>query len=218
MRDTARNFANGHTIALFEPDLSAAPGAALAGCDHALDTARLRHQAQAAASGRPRPRPKPPPQQGAPWTCIWNGLRGSAILIGLAVWLLRPAALPAAAPVLALWMASRGISAWLNRAPRTMNRALPSGGREHGSATMRRGSAASSATGVRTAPTGSFRTACAKTAQVELRLSPTNLGMLLNARIAAVHFGVIDSGRVRFRDQADARSRRWRCPNIAATF
>ena len=37
----------------------------------------------------------------------------------------------------------------------------------------------------------------AKTASAALRLSPTNLGMLLNARIAALHFGVITLGGVR---------------------
>ena len=42
------------------------------------------------------------------------------VALGLAagIWLLRPSALPAAAPLLALWILSRPFSSWLNRRPR----------------------------------------------------------------------------------------------------
>jgi len=42
-----------------------------------------------------------------------------AIGLAVAVRLIRPAALPVAAPILALWLVSLGVSGWLNRRPRT---------------------------------------------------------------------------------------------------
>lgn len=46
----------------------------------------------------------------APWV---------SIALALIVWKVRPSALPAAAPILFLWLVSRRGSAWLNRRPRT---------------------------------------------------------------------------------------------------
>ena len=134
------------------------------------------------------------------WT-PWIG-----ILLGLLVWLVRPAALPAAAPVLALWIGSRGFSAWLNRAPRTMNRALEREDREwlrgHGERICRYFQDWSSPSTNWLIP-DSVR----EDGAVALRLSPTNLGLLLNARIAALHFGVTTLGRVHLPYQADAGPR-----------
>ena len=54
-----------------------------------------------------------------------------------------------------------------------------------------------------------------KTALSISRLSPTNLGMLLNARIAAVHMGLAVGG-ICFRYAADAGPSGSNCPNTAA--
>ncbi len=121
------------------------------------------------------------------WT-PWIG-----ILLALLVWWLRPAALPAAAPVLALWIGSRGFSAWLNRAPRTMNRALKIEDREwlrgHAEKICRYFQDWSSPSTNWLIPDS-----VGEDGAVALRFSPTNLGMLLNARIAALQFGVISLG------------------------
>jgi len=114
------------------------------------------------------------------------------ISIGLAaaVWLVRPQALPAAAPLLGLWAISRGFSSWLNRRPRTVHSRLSMGDvqlmRESADRIWRFFHDWSTASTNWLIP-DSVRDDGA----VELRLSPTNLGMLLNARIAAVHLGVM---------------------------
>ncbi|HVX65145.1 MAG TPA: glucoamylase family protein, partial [Bryobacteraceae bacterium] len=106
------------------------------------------------------------------------------------VWLLRPAALPVALPIIALWFASRGISAWLNGAPRVSNRALS----EEDSQRLREW-AEQMCRFFRDWSTEATQwlipDSVHEDGQVALRLSPTNLGMLLNARIAAVHLGVL---------------------------
>jgi cyclic beta-1,2-glucan synthetase len=111
-------------------------------------------------------------------------------LIGVAVWLLRPEALPAAAPVLALWIGSRGFSAWLNRPPATTSRVLDRADREwlcgQAENMFRFFQDWSSASTNWLIPDN-----IAEDGDVAARLSPTNLGMLLNARVAALHFGVL---------------------------
>lgn len=118
----------------------------------------------------------------------WTPLFSAAI--GAALWLMRPEALEIAGPVLFLWFVSRGISAWLNRPPRTSNRGLSLEDTNllHESAEricrfFRDWSSPETnwliPDNVRDGGTPA------------LRLSPTNLGMLLNARIAAVHLGVL---------------------------
>ena len=114
------------------------------------------------------------------------------IALGLAVviWLVRPSALLSAAPLLALWTISRAFSSWLNRRPRAGHSTL---GKEE--AQLMRESAdriwrffhdwSSSSTN------WLIPDSVRENGTVDLRLSPTNLGMLLNARIAAVHLGVM---------------------------
>ena len=157
---------------------------------HAPSPARVHHPAETAGMGKPRPRPKPR-QAARRRSTHWNGLPWIGILLALLVWGLRPAALPAAAPVLALWIGSRGFSAWLNRAPRTMNRALKIEDREwlrgHAEKICRYFQDWSSASTNWLIP-DSVR----EDGAVALRFSPTNLGMLLNARIAALQFGVMN--------------------------
>lgn len=120
-----------------------------------------------------------------PWIALW---------LAAGVWILRPKALPAAAPFLALWFASSGISAWLNRAPRTANRRLS--GKE---ARQLREWAESMCRFFRDWSTPATNWLIPDSVREDggaaLRLSPTNLGMLLNARIAAVHLGVMPLAR-----------------------
>lgn len=116
------------------------------------------------------------------WT-PWMSLALAALIA-----LIRPAALPAAAPLLGLWLTSRPFSNWLNRRPRGGHTEL----------------ATEQAHLMREAADRMWRFfhewSCASTnwlipdsvrenGAVELKLSPTNLGMLLNARVAAVHSG-----------------------------
>jgi len=111
-----------------------------------------------------------------------------SLAIGAAVWLLRPHALPAALPVLALWAASRPLSAWLNRRPRASNRALRSADvlwlRSQGEKIWRFFHDWSTPSTRWLIPDH-----VREDGEAAERLSPTNLGMLLNARIAAVHLG-----------------------------
>jgi cyclic beta-1,2-glucan synthetase len=118
----------------------------------------------------------------------WSPLM--AAVLACLVWLVRPGALRVAVPILSLWFLARFLSAWLNRAPRTGHHEIQQKDVEY----LR-------ATAVRT-----WRYfcewSCAETnwlipdnvredGTVTPRLSPTNLGFLLDARIAAVHFGYL---------------------------
>jgi hypothetical protein len=113
-----------------------------------------------------------------------------ALGLAAAIWLIRPSALVSAAPLLGLWTASRAFSSWLNRRPRAGHSTL---GKEE--AQLMRESAdriwrffhdwSSSSTN------WLIPDSVRENGAVDLRLSPTNLGMLLNARIAAVHLGVM---------------------------
>ncbi|HLK70069.1 MAG TPA: glucoamylase family protein [Bryobacteraceae bacterium] len=112
-----------------------------------------------------------------------------AIAIAAAIALVRPSGLPAAAPVLALWVGSRAFSKWLNRPPRTVDRQISTEGsqllRESADRLWRFFHDWSSPASNWLIP-DSVR----ENGAVELRISPTNLGMLLNARVAAVHLGL----------------------------
>ena len=129
VQDTSRAFANGHAIALF--GLIFLLHQALLSMDaitrSILRVFVTRHKLlewETAAEAEATAGRKATVDVYLEWT-PWIG-----ILLGLLVWMVRPAALPAAAPVLALWIGSRGFSAYLNRAPRTMNRALEREDRE----------------------------------------------------------------------------------------
>ncbi len=114
-----------------------------------------------------------------------------AIAIGLAVAvrLIHPVALPVAAPILAMWLASLGVSGWLNRRPRTGRCKL--GKRE---TLLLRNSADQIYRFFRdwSSPATNWLIpdSVSEDGEAELRFSPTNLGLLLNARIAAVHLGL----------------------------
>jgi cyclic beta-1,2-glucan synthetase len=138
---------------------------------------------ETAAESEGRLRPKATVDVYLEWT-PWIALG-----IGLAVWAIRPRALPAAAPVLFLWMISRWVSGWLNRRPRSASGRLQQ----------------KDALFLRSAAERIYRYFCdwsspatawlipdsvRENGAVDLRLSPTNLGLLLNTRIAAVHLGL----------------------------
>jgi cyclic beta-1,2-glucan synthetase len=112
-----------------------------------------------------------------------------ALALCAAVWFIRPRALPAAAPILSLWLISGAVSGWLNRRPRAAGCRLR----------------AKDATLLCTAAERIYRyfsdwsspgtswlipDSVRENGSVDLRISPTNLGFLLNARIAAVHLGL----------------------------
>ncbi len=189
IRDTARAFGKGHAIALFS--LIFLMHQALVSLDaiarsvmRVFITKRRLLEWETAAEAEAEVRSKATVDVYLEWT------PGLAVAVGLLVWLIRPGALPAAAPILTLWVASRGVSAWLNRAPRTMNRALPKEDaewlREIAEKMCRFFRDWSSPTTHWLIP-DSVR----EDGEAALRVSPTNVAMLLNANIAALHFGVI---------------------------
>jgi cyclic beta-1,2-glucan synthetase len=113
-----------------------------------------------------------------------------SITFALAVWLIRPNALIVAAPVLAGWFLSRWISAWLNRSPRARSHELNAAGTE-----LLRDSAERMYRFFRDwslpATHWLIPDNVREDGSVALRISPTNVGLLLNARIAGVHFGFL---------------------------
>lgn len=115
-----------------------------------------------------------------------------SITVALAgiVFLVRPAALPVAAPVLAAWFLSRAISAWLNRSPKARSHELNTADTE-----LLRDSAERMYRFFRdwSSPATNWLIPdnVREDGAVALRISPTNLGLLLNARIAGVHFGFL---------------------------
>jgi hypothetical protein len=113
-----------------------------------------------------------------------------SIVIGALVWRLHPAALIAAAPILALWASSWVVSALLNRPPRASSRTLRREDAEwlrgYGEKMCRFFSDWSSAANNWLIPDR-----IREDGEAAMTLSPTNLGLLLNARVAALHFGVL---------------------------
>lgn len=111
-----------------------------------------------------------------------------SIAIGVLVWRFRPAALPAAAPILALWASSWAVSAWLNRPLRTSSRALR---REDAKWLRGYGERMCRFFHDWSSPASNWMIPdyVREDGEAVMTLSPTNLGLLLNARIAAVHFG-----------------------------
>lgn len=114
-----------------------------------------------------------------------------AILLGFMVWAVRPHALPSALPLLALWACSKAVSSWLGRAPATAR-----------NQTSRKNLAFLRRTALRTwRYFAEYSTAehhwlipdnvQEEPAAVAARVSPTNIGFLLNARQVACEFGYL---------------------------
>jgi cyclic beta-1,2-glucan synthetase len=110
--------------------------------------------------------------------------------IGALLWLVRPEALLVAGPILALWFLSRGISAWLNRPPRLGHRELKMKDKRFLEENAKKMCAFfedwSSAETNWLIPDN-----VREDGPAAHRLSPTNLGFLLNARVGAVHLGLL---------------------------
>ena len=194
--DTLAAFANGHAIALF--GLIFLLHQALLSIDaisrsmlRVFVTRRKLLEWETAAEAEAEVRSKATVDVYLEWT-PWIGAA-----LGLLVWLARPHALAAAAPVLALWIGSRAFSAWLNRAPRAIKCALEVEDRE-----WLRTQADKiwqyfhdwSSPATHWLIPDSVR----EDGRIDLRLSPTNLGLLLNARIAAIECGLMSPGEFAF--------------------
>ncbi len=113
-----------------------------------------------------------------------------SIALAFPIWLARPSAMKFAAPVLLAWFVSRGISDWLNRAPRTANRTLKAADAEllrEASERIWRFFHDWSTEATNWLIPDSVR----EDGAIAPRVSPTNLGLLLNSRVAAVHFGLL---------------------------
>jgi cyclic beta-1,2-glucan synthetase len=114
-----------------------------------------------------------------------------AMVLFLLVWLARPLALPAALPILLLWAFSKPVSQWLNRPPR-MERKLTSERdrwllRVSALRTWRYFAEFSTEEHHWLIPDNVQE----KNTEVAPRVSPTNLGLLLNARQVACKFGYL---------------------------
>ena len=114
-----------------------------------------------------------------------------ALALGVLVLRVRPTALPAAIPVLLLWACSKEVSAWLNRSPVAARSALSAKQqrllRRAALRTWRYFAEYSTAEHNWLVPD------CvqAEPALVASKISPTNLGFLLNARQVACEFGYL---------------------------
>ena len=107
----------------------------------------------------------------------------------LSILIVHAASLPFAFPVLLLWMFSPAVADWLGRSPSARKSSLTADDvqwfRENGKRICQFYTDWSSP-----ATEWLIPDSVDADGQAELRLSPTNLGMLLNARIAAVHLGM----------------------------
>jgi len=115
----------------------------------------------------------------------------AAILLGLLVWFVRPQALPAALPLLVLWACSKLISIWLNGSPSpARNQTSPENViflRRAALHTWRYFAEHSAAEHNWLIPDNVQEEPPA----IAARVSPTNIGLLLNARQAACEFGYL---------------------------
>jgi hypothetical protein len=188
-RDTIQQFATGHAISTFTlifllHQALLSMDAIARSVSRVFITRKRLLQWETAAEAETAARSKATVDIYLEWTPFL------AAAIGAIVWRLRPEALPAAAPVLCLWAASRAFSAWLNRSPVTTHCALDrletDWLRAQGESMCRYFRDWSSASTNWLIPDN-----VGEDGEAALRLSPTNLGLLLNARIAALHFGVL---------------------------
>jgi cyclic beta-1,2-glucan synthetase len=113
-----------------------------------------------------------------------------SVAIGLLVWHFRPSALSAAAPILMLWAISWPLSLWLNGPLRSSSHSLPWRDsewlRDHAGKMWRFFQDWSSPATNWLIPDHVHEDGTAA-----MTLSPTNLGLLLNARIAALQLGAL---------------------------
>jgi len=114
-----------------------------------------------------------------------------AVGLGVLVWEFRPRVVPAALPILALWAASKLVASWLNQPPSAAETKIPAKDlrflRQTALLTWRYFHELSTAEHHWLIPDNVQEQPPA----VAARVSPTNLGMLLNARQAACEFGYL---------------------------
>jgi cyclic beta-1,2-glucan synthetase len=131
------------------------------------------------------------PRGRTPVDVYLNGMPLLSIMLGLLVWSVRPRALPAALPILLLWACSKLVSSWLNRLPATARHQ-----------TSRKDVAFLRHTALRTwRYFAEYSTAehnwlipdnvQEQPAAIGARISPTNIGFLLNARQVGCEFGYL---------------------------
>jgi hypothetical protein len=111
--------------------------------------------------------------------------------LGVLVWFARRSALPAALPILLLWASSKLLSQWLNRPPRPLRSAVPEKDKR-----MLRGAALRTWRYFAEFSTEEHNWLVPDNVQekplsIAARISPTNLGFLLNARQVACEFGYL---------------------------
>ena len=127
----------------------------------------------------------------APVDVYLNWMFLLSIMLGLLVWSVRPQALPAALPILLLWACSKPVSSWLNRPPVTArNQASPKDVaflRRTALKTWRYFAEYSTAEHNWLIPDNVQEHPSA----IAARVSPTNIGFLLNARQVACEFGYL---------------------------
>jgi cyclic beta-1,2-glucan synthetase len=114
-----------------------------------------------------------------------------SILLGLLVWAVRPQALSAAVPVLALWACSKLVSSWLNRPPAAARNQT-----SLKNVAFLRGAALKTWRYFAEYSTAEHNWLIPDNVQeqppaVAARVSPTNIGLLLNARQVAYEFGYL---------------------------
>jgi cyclic beta-1,2-glucan synthetase len=127
----------------------------------------------------------------APVEVYLNWMPMFAILLGLLLWVVRPRSLPAALPILFLWACSKLVSIWLNR-PSASARNHAS----FGDVTFLRSTALKTWRYFAEFSTAEHNWLIPDNIQeqpaaIAARVSPTNLGLLLNARQVACEFGYI---------------------------
>jgi cyclic beta-1,2-glucan synthetase len=114
-----------------------------------------------------------------------------AVLLGISVWAVRPQALPAALPILALWACNKAVSSWLNRAPATARNQT-----SHKNVAFLRRTALKTWRYFSEYSTAEHNWLIPDNVQehpaaVAARVSPTNIGFLLNARQVGCEFGYL---------------------------
>ncbi len=114
-----------------------------------------------------------------------------ALGLGLLVWVVRRSALPAALPILLLWAGSKLVSQWLNRPPRPVRSAVPAKDER-----LLRRAALHTWRYFAEFSTEEHKWLIPDNVQedppaIAPRISPTNLGFLLNARQVACEFGYL---------------------------
>jgi hypothetical protein len=122
---------------------------------------------------------------------LLNWTPAVALIAGLTVYLAQPSALPDALPILFLWAVSKPVSFWLNRPPRPLHKKVTAQDqrflRRAALHTWRYFAAFSTSEHNWLVPDNVQQ----EPARIAARISPTNLGFLLNARQAAVEFGYL---------------------------